>query len=66
MNNTIVNIEMITVCDKCFRACCWQGEFMCEDSRTAGTVEKSVEELRSLHKENEYYRESEDYWKSTP
>lgn len=31
--------EEVTVCDKCMRACCWQGEFMCDESQMAGTVD---------------------------
>lgn len=40
--------DIITVCDKCFTACCWHGDFMCDEARYAGTVEKSVGELRKL------------------
>jgi hypothetical protein len=42
----------ITVCDKCFMASCWHGEFMCDDARYAGTVEKTVAELRKLDLEH--------------
>lgn len=49
----------VTVCDKCFRACCWQGEFMCEAARAAGTTVKTVAELRAGK-----YGEHEDYWKN--
>lgn len=45
----------VTVCDKCLMACCWQGVFMCDDARTAGTTIKTVEELRKLNRENESY-----------
>jgi hypothetical protein len=45
----------ITACDKCLRASCWQGLFFCEDYMTAGTIEKTVEELRDLNLENECY-----------
>jgi hypothetical protein len=38
----------VTVCDACFQVSCWQGEFMCDDAKTAGTVEKTVEELLAL------------------
>lgn len=50
--------KKVTVCDKCFRACCWQGQFMCDDSRTAGTTEKTVAELRTAD-----HGEHEDYWR---
>ena len=30
----------VTVCDACGQAACWEGEFMCDQSRTAGTTEQ--------------------------
>ncbi len=48
---------MITVCAACLRASCWQGKFLCEDYLTAGTAEKTREELEALGLENP------DYWK---
>lgn len=53
--------DVVTVCDKCLRACCWQGEFMCDDARTAGTVERTVAQLREGQ-----YGEHEDYWRTRP
>jgi hypothetical protein len=50
--------ELITVCDKCLQASCWQGIFMCNDSQTAGTVQKTKDELRKLN------REHPSYWKT--
>ena len=47
--------RIITVCDKCFRACCWHGIFMCDDSQTAGTVEKTTTELKKLKVEHPSY-----------
>lgn len=49
--------ELITVCDQCFLASCWQGIFMCDKSRDAGITEKSRKELRALNKEHECYWE---------
>ena len=46
---------MIKVCDKCLQASCWQGEFYCDEYKTAGTVEKSIEELKKLNLENPSY-----------
>lgn len=40
--------RLVTVCDACLQATCWQGEFYCESYKTAGTVEKTVAELREL------------------
>ena len=45
----------VMVCDKCLRACCWYGEFMCDEARTAGLVIKQVGELRALNREHESY-----------
>lgn len=45
----------VTVCDKCLQASCWQGIFMCWESRGAGTTEKTIAELRDLNLENECY-----------
>jgi len=45
----------ITVCSACLRAACWNGEFYCDDYRIAGTVEKSIEELKELNLENPSY-----------
>ena len=49
--------QPITVCDKCLRACCWKGIFMCDDSRYAGTKEMPLSELKKLKLEHP------DYWK---
>jgi len=51
MKNTR-RVRLITVCDKCFRACCWHGELMCQDSREAGTIQKTARELRMLNVEH--------------
>lgn len=50
--------QLVTVCDKCLQASCWQGIFYCDDYRTAGTVQKTRKELAKLNRENS------DYWKS--
>ena len=47
---------MITICAECLRACCWQGEFYCDEARTAETTEKTIPELRELDLEHP------DYW----
>jgi len=46
----------VTVCDRCLQASCWQGEFMCDEARYAGTTTKTVAELRKLNLEHP------DYW----
>lgn len=45
----------VTVCDNCFCACCWQGEFYCSEAKRAGTVVKTVGELRKHNRESEHY-----------
>ena len=46
-----------TVCESCFCASCFQGEFYCEDYKTSGTVKKSREELAELDLESPHYWE---------
>lgn len=46
----------VTVCASCLRACCWHGEFMCDDARTADVTKMNISDLRKLD------RESADYW----
>lgn len=49
--------QKITVCNRCLQASCWLGKFMCDDSQTAGTVEKTVRELTELNLEYPVYWE---------
>jgi hypothetical protein len=51
--------KKITVCDKCFMASCWQGIFLCDEARTAGTVEMPVYKLRKLNLEHPSYWEED-------
>jgi hypothetical protein len=48
--------DPVTVCDNCLQASCWQGEFYCDNYKTAGTTEKTRKELAKLA------LESSDYW----
>jgi len=50
--------EPVTVCGNCLTASCWQGEFYCENYKSAGTTTKTRKELARLK------RESSDYWKT--
>jgi hypothetical protein len=52
--------KMVTVCDKCQRAACWQGLFYCDDYVSAGTVDLPVSRLRELDLEHPDYWEDED------
>jgi hypothetical protein len=45
-------MRLVTVCDKCLTASCWNYEFVCEEYRTAGTVERTVAELMALGREH--------------
>lgn len=47
--------EKVTVCASCLRASCWQGEFYCDDYKSAGTVEKTMDELLALDLEHWSY-----------
>lgn len=49
--------RLITVCDECHRACCWQGTFMCDEARNAGTINLPLSELQQMALEHP------DYWK---
>lgn len=51
--------DLITVCDKCFQASCWQGEFYCEQYKTAGVVKMEARALRKLRLEHPHYWENE-------
>lgn len=53
-------LRLVTVCSSCLQASCWQGLFYCDKYQTAGTVEKTVEELRKLG------REHPSYWEPRP
>lgn len=52
------NNALITVCDQCLQASCWQGIFYCDDYKAAGTVQKTRAELAALN------REHPSYWKT--
>lgn len=54
--------RMVTVCDKCLCACCWHGEFMCDEAKSAGTVDKSIRDLLAIGEP----RESNEYWFKSP
>ena len=43
---------LVTVCSACRCASCWHGEFMCERSRDASTVEVRASELRGEDREH--------------
>jgi hypothetical protein len=47
--------KTVTVCSKCLTATCWNGIFYCNDFQMAGTVEKTIEELKVLNREHPSY-----------
>lgn len=47
--------ELITVCDKCLQASCWQGVFYCDEARYAGTTKRTRKDLNLEHP---------SYWKT--
>ena len=44
--------RLVTVCSACLRASCWQGQFMCDAAQGAGTVERTVSDLRQMAREH--------------
>lgn len=50
---------IVTVCNSCLTAACWQGCFYCEKFKTAGTTERTVGELRRLNLEHPSYWEND-------
>lgn len=52
---TLQQAKMILVCDCCLRACCYYGEFMCDDARGAGTGVLPVQILKALKREHPEY-----------
>ncbi len=44
--------KLIEVCSECLKASCWHGEFMCDESRDAGTILKPISELANLKLEH--------------
>jgi len=60
VSDALPDDHVVTVCASCLRACCWQGEFMCDAADISGTVEKTVGELRAgRHGEHEHYWRTE-------
>ena len=51
--------KKILVCNKCFRASCWYGKFICDEAIDAGTVKKTRKELAEKNLENPHYWEDE-------
>lgn len=43
----------VLVCDKCLTASCWHGEFMCQESTTAGLKLLTIRDLKKLNREHE-------------
>lgn len=51
-------MNKIIVCNKCWRASCWRGIFMCDEAnKYSGTKEMTIKKLKKLKLEHS------DYWK---
>jgi len=50
----------VLVCDKCLRAGCWYGEFMCDGAGSAGRKIMTIGQLQALPDDGN--REHQDYW----
>jgi len=46
--NKVDEEKPVTVCDRCLKASCWQGEFCCMEYKNAGTVDLPIRELRLM------------------
>jgi hypothetical protein len=53
-------MRMVTVCDSCRQASCWQAKFFCDNARSAGTVDVTLATLMQERRENE------EYWFTNP
>jgi ribosomal protein L31 len=51
----IYDDKLIMVCSECHTACCWYGEFMCDNAKHAKTVIKTVCELKEIKLEHPCY-----------
>jgi hypothetical protein len=47
--------DLITVCDACLQASCWQGVFLCDKAQNAGVVQMKRSELRKMGREHPSY-----------
>lgn len=47
--------KLVTVCDSCLCASCWQYEFLCENYKEAGTRQMTIPQLRELNREHPCY-----------
>lgn len=50
-----MNATRIHVCDNCLQHSCWEGIFMCWESRTAGLVLATRTQLDHLNREHPSY-----------
>jgi hypothetical protein len=48
----MLETHLVQVCDACFTASCWHGEFMCQQSEEAGIVELPISKLLELDREH--------------
>jgi len=49
---TTADSAKVLVCDKCLKASCWHGEFMCDEAQTAGLKVLTVGDLQKLDREH--------------
>jgi len=47
--------DKVTVCASCWRASCWQGEFYCDQFKTADILETTVRVLWKAKREHPHY-----------
>lgn len=61
LGETPVMDRKVTVCATCERACCWQGEFMCDHAEMSGTKDLTVLDLHTKAR-----GENAEYWFKNP
>lgn len=52
--------DLITVCDSCLCASCWQGESYCLDARNAGSIQMRRDALERKGLENPSYLKTDE------
>lgn len=57
--------DLITVCDSCLRASCWQRVFICDASRHCGTLQKTRSELMALRLEHPSHLKTDEVLETT-
>lgn len=63
MSTQLPKNREITVCDKCLRASCWHGIWMCDDAIGAGLIQLPRWKLDELNREHPSHYSAEQIHK---